>query len=105
MKLKTVNSSLITWSVMFGDKHDDWLVSYCADGDGIVQLVDYGQHFELVDQLETVKTWKNDGSEETVLAILEECQNYLAATYHEIFEEARHFENAHVSTDLSDQSN
>lgn len=92
MKIPTINTSKITWFVMHGDAHDDFLTAYCADGDGILQLIDYGTHVELSDQGEVVKTWDAANSVAELLPMLENAQQYLAATYHEIFENARHWE-------------
>lgn len=102
MKLQTIESSLVTWYVMEGDSHDDWVRSYCTDGDGILQLIERRDgSFELVDQCEVVKTWDDvDGYEEFML-ILEKAQSYLAATYHEIFEQAMHWNNPLDKEDYS----
>ena len=87
--MKTINSSKITWVVMQGDAHDDWLTTYCADGDGILQVVVYADRIELLDQLDVCKTWPTDAD---MGAVLEAAQMYLGATYHEIFETAEHHE-------------
>lgn len=73
---------------MHGDAHDDWITSYCADGDGILQVVIYADRIELLDQLDIVKTWPTDAD---VAAMLEDAQSYLAATYPEIYECAMHW--------------
>jgi len=87
--MQTVNSSKITWSVIEPDAHDFYQAIYCADGDGILELVDYGDHYMLRDQLDIVKVWpKFDDAE--LSERLEDAQNYLAATYNEIFQGARH---------------
>lgn len=92
MKFQTIDSSLVTWYIMEGDKHDDYKRTYCTDGDGILQLIErLDGSFELVDQLDIVKTWHDVDGEEEFLLILEEVQKYLAATYHEIFENAMHW--------------
>lgn len=91
MQPTTIDSSKITWCVMHGDDTDDFLTAYCADGDGIVQLVDYGTHVALLDQLDIVKTWDSADSLAELLPMLEAAQQYLAATYHAIFEDARHW--------------
>ena len=93
MQLQTVNSSKVTWSVIGAYEGDGSVRSFCADGDGIVQLLELSNKtYSLVDQCETVKTWNNVHSEEEVMLLLEQAQNYLAATYHEIFEDCRHGE-------------
>ena len=93
MQLQTVNSSKVTWSVIGAYEGDGSVRSFCADGDGIVQLLELSNKtYSLVDQCETVKTWNNVHSEEEVMLLLEQAQNYLAATYHEIYEDCCHGE-------------
>ena len=93
-KIKTIKSSLITWNIMEGKDFDDFKQVYCADGDGILQLIERRDgSFDLVDQLEVVKTWDDVDGFEEFLIVLENAQKYLAATYHEIFEDAMHWEN------------
>jgi hypothetical protein len=81
-------SSRITWYVMSGEPAcDDWITSYCADGDGMIQVVVYADRIELQDQLEVCKAWHADAD---ISRILEDAQSYLAATYHEIYADAQH---------------
>jgi hypothetical protein len=87
--MKTINSSKITWVIMQGDADDDWVTTYCADGDGIVQVVVYADRIELLDQLELCNTWATDAD---IGAVLEEAQEYLQSAYFEIFEDAQHHE-------------
>jgi hypothetical protein len=83
-------SSQITWGVMSGDAAcDDWITSYCADGDGMVQVVVYADRIELQDQMEVCKAW---GFDFDIRVILESAQSYIAATYHQIYEDAQHHE-------------
>ena len=83
-------SSKITWGVMTGDpKCDDWITSYCADGDGMVQVVVYADRIELQDQLEVCNTWAVDFD---ICEILENAQLYIGATYPQIYEDAQHHE-------------
>jgi hypothetical protein len=90
-KLQTIKSSKITWYVLDGAEWLDFVKCYCADGDGILQLEEHKDgSYALNDQGEIVKTWTNVSSNEDFLAILELAQSYLAATYHEIFEDAKH---------------
>lgn len=86
--LQTIDSSKITWTIMQGSEHDDWITSYCADGDGILQVVTFADRIELQDQLDVVKTWPVDAD---IAQVLEAAQSYLAATYHEIYECAMHW--------------
>ena len=84
-----INSSKIQWSVMHGGDDEGFLTAYCADGEGLVQVVDYGTHVALEDQCAVCKTWDNINTLEDLLPILEVAQNYLAATYNEIFQDFR----------------
>ena len=93
MQLQTVNSSKVSWQVVGAYEGDGSLRSFCADGDGILQLLELPDNtYCLVDQCETVKTWNNVHSEEEVMLLLEEAQNYLAATYNDIYQLAKHGE-------------
>ena len=88
--MTTFKSSKITWNVWSGDAAaDDYLKVYCADGDGMLQVVVYADRIELQDQTEVCKTWPADAD---MTVILESAQSYLAATYHDIFEDAQHHE-------------
>lgn len=88
-QLKTINSSKITWVIMQGDADDDWITTYCADGDGILQVVVYADRIELLDQLELCNTWATDAD---IGAVLEGAQMYLQSAYFEIYETAKHNE-------------
>lgn len=80
-----VESSRLKWMAMPADPDDDHSMSYCADGDGMVQVFEYGDRgYEIADQLEPVAYF---GPSEPLRVILEHAQLYLAATYHELFEE------------------
>ncbi len=84
-----IQSSKLSWTVIHGGKGEDWLTSYCSDGDGIIQVVDYGTHVTLEDQCEVCKTWVNINTLEDLKPILEDAQMYLAAFYNGIFQEIR----------------
>ena len=87
-KLGVFKSSKIVWYVMNGEPVcDDWITTYCADGDGMVQVVVYADRIELQDQLEVCKTWEPSAD---IRAIMENAQMYLAATWHEVYEKAQH---------------
>lgn len=79
-QIGTIESSLIVWSVFIGDDHE---TIYCADGDGMLQVVrrdgDAWQ-YRVLDQLETVGTF---GS---LSDALEFGQDRLAECYPEAFE-------------------
>lgn len=85
----SINSSKISWTIINGGDGDNFVTSYCADGDGIIQVVDYGTHVTLEDQCEVCNTWHNIKTQEDLLPILEEAQGYLAAFYHDIFQDFR----------------
>ena len=94
--MTTFNSSKITWNVWLGDAAaDDYLKVYCADGDGMLQVVVYADRIELQDQLDACYVWPADGD---MTAILEAAQFYLSATYPDIFIDAMHW-NDTLSTD------
>ncbi len=86
-RLNTIDSSKITWYILQGGKHEDWVTTYCADGDGILQVVIYADRIELLDQLDLCTKWATDTDIGTVL---EAAQDYLEATYQEIYEHAMH---------------
>lgn len=88
MKLKTIDSSKITWTVFPSMTREEPANIYCADGDGILQVVAYADRIELLDQLDVCNTWPADAD---MGAVLEAAQAYLAATYHEIYEDAMHW--------------
>ena len=67
--------------------------SFCADGDGILQVVEYANNvYCLEDQCERVKYWHDIDTAEKLKEVLENAQNYLAATYHAIYDDAKHWE-------------
>jgi len=101
MQFKTIDSSKITWYEMDGDEGCN-VRTFCADGDGILQVIEYAHgRFELVDQMDVVKVWTD-----TPLAeVLENAQSYLAATYHQIFEDAMHWNDEPTTEDLREQMN
>ena len=88
-KIATIQSSKITWQVFPSnpetDGSDGLVNEYCADGDGIVVVLEsVNGHFYLVDQLEDIADLGTDKS-----VALENAQNYLAATYNEIYQLAK----------------
>lgn len=85
MEIKTINSSKLNWEIFPQNPEttgSDGLVNeYCADGDGFVVVLENERgEFFLVDQGDDVANLGNDRQE-----ALERAQNYLAATYNEIF--------------------
>lgn len=100
--MSTIDSSKITWCIMQGDANDDWLTTYCADGDGILQVVVYADRIELLDQLEVCKTWPTDAD---IGAVLEAAQHYLQSAYFEIYEAAMHWNDEPTTDELRKQMN
>lgn len=83
--IEYVESSRLKWAAMPADPDEEHTMSYCADGDGMVQLYAYADRgFELYDQLEPVAFF---GPETPLRDALEHAQAYLAATYHQLFED------------------
>lgn len=93
--MKTINSSKLSWYVLEPDSSSYFQLLYCADGDGIIEVADYGDHYLLRDQFEIIKMWpKNEFDDDAqqladLLSHLENAQNYMAATYNGIFQELR----------------
>jgi hypothetical protein len=74
----TIESSLLVWSIFISDDHE---TIYCADGDGMVQVICRdGDAWHVLDQLETVGTF---GS---LFDALEFGQDRIAEFYPEVFE-------------------
>jgi hypothetical protein len=89
MKLQTINSSKITWTIYPADTWEGYIEQYCADGDGIVTIK--AMHcgcFVLSDEIEFLASFK------TLTEALEGGQMWLANDYPWIFEEAQHHEGA-----------
>ena len=87
MRLKTINSSKITWTIYPGDSYEMFIEQYCADGDGIVTVkaMKCGC-FILSDELEFLASFK------TLTEALEGGQMWLANDYPWVFEESQHHE-------------
>ena len=85
MQLQTIDSSKITWTIYPRDEDDSFLESYCADGDGLVQVKKNKQgRFELYDEMEQLASF------DTLAEALEGGQMWLANDYNEVFQSARH---------------
>jgi hypothetical protein len=83
MKLKTIDSSKITWTIYPADEYS--LESYCADGDGLVQIKsNKSGSFDLYDELELLANFTS------LSAALEGGQMWLANDYNEVFQSVRH---------------
>jgi hypothetical protein len=87
-QLKTIDSSKITWTVFPSTTREEPAAIYCADGDGILQVVAYADRIELLDQLDVCNTWSAGAD---IAAVLEVAQAYLEANYAEIYEDAMHW--------------
>jgi hypothetical protein len=86
--MQTFDSSKIVWSILTPCKHDKWTSVYCADGDGIVQVMVYDSKIKLVDQGDCVKTW---AAKTEISKVLEDAQDYIFKNYPEIYEDAMHW--------------
>ena len=80
MQVQTINSSKLSWEAF---KHSDGSVTYCADGDGFVELEQHasGDFFNLNEQGSPIA----DIEGKTLAEALEIAQSYLAANYPGIF--------------------
>ena len=87
-QFKTINSKNISWFYFDCVYKNKKATQYCADGDGIVIVLVYSKSgkIELRDQGELCATFTN------LENALDQADKYLAATYHEIWEDARHWE-------------
>ncbi len=87
-----ISTEHIRWDVMVGDAStgDDYVACYCADNEGLVQVVDYGDRgVTIEDQLYVVKRFPKVDTEGDILAILKDAEKYLAATYNDVFQDFR----------------
>lgn len=89
-ELNTVDSSLVTWYVIDAGDSENQIRSFCADGDGILQVVVYADKIELSDQGDSILTW-DAGAD--MGEILEAAQAYLQENYPAIYEDAMHWNN------------
>jgi hypothetical protein len=88
--MQTINSSKIEWEIFTA--HKDFPLSYCADGDGFVTLEQYeddngGTYWVLCDQGSPIADINCLNENHSLADALEIAQNYLAATYNEIFKD------------------
>lgn len=87
MKLQTIDSSKIKWTIYPAEEHSEFLESYCADGDGLVQIKkNQSGRFELFDEMEQLASF------DTLIEALEGGQMWLANDYNEVFQSARHYQ-------------
>jgi hypothetical protein len=90
-RLKTIDSSKITWTIYPGDLGCN-VRSFCADGDGIVVVEEYADNvYALCDQNDRVQVWRDVETPEQLAAVLEVAQAHLEANYPEIYEDAMHW--------------
>lgn len=89
MKLQTINSSKITWTIYQGSSYSDFVESYCADGDGLIAI-----HKRLSGDYAVFAEMTSD-EPEGVFASLEEAlakgEELLLEHYPEIYEDAKHW--------------
>jgi hypothetical protein len=82
-KIETISVDGVAWEIFPGAPNvDDFKYAYCADGDGMVQVVEHasGQYrFELLDQLEHCAYFDN------LADALADATKYLAAQYRDIY--------------------
>lgn len=91
MKLSTIDSSKITWTIYPGDEGSS-IRTICADGDGIVTVEEHADNvYSLYDQNERIETWFGVETPEQLLAVLEFAQAHLQANYPEVYEDAMHW--------------
>ena len=84
MRLSTIKSSKITWTIYLGDSWNDFTEQYCADGDGMVvvkTMRDGG--FVLEDQGDVLASFDDVGT------ALEAAQDRLESDYPCVFEESQ----------------
>jgi hypothetical protein len=90
-RLKTIDSSKITWTIYPGDEGCS-IRTFCADGDGIVTVEEHADNvYSLYDQNDRLQTWHGVETPEQILAILEVAQAHLEANYSEVYESAMHW--------------
>lgn len=75
--VRTIESSKLEWEVFPFADH----TAFCADGDGIVSLEQYADHYLLLDQGDVIARMPNGFLSDA----LETAQKYLAATYPVVF--------------------
>jgi hypothetical protein len=89
-KIKTFDSSMVTWYIIDAGKDENQIRLFCTDGDGILQVVVYTDRIELQDQFDACMTW---GVDADMGEILEAAQTYLQENYPSIYEDAMHWNN------------
>jgi|GEM_PF-3395443 len=104
-RLKTIDSSLITWVIMRGDLGCN-VRSFCADGDGMVVVEEYADNiYALYDQDKRIQLWRDVETPEQLAAVLEVAQAHLDANYREAFENAMHWNDEPTTDELRKQMN
>jgi hypothetical protein len=85
MKLDTINSSKITWTIYPSDSWQDFTELYCADGDGMLTVQHMRDGSFIVDeQGEVLSHFDN------LVDALEAAQAHLLVAYPCVFEESQH---------------
>jgi hypothetical protein len=89
MKLQTINSSHLTWTIYPAASYEDCIESYCADGDGLVEIYKRlsGVYYAICHFSE---------APEGIFATLEEAlakgEQLLHKHFPEVYEEAMHWD-------------
>jgi hypothetical protein len=104
-RLKTVDSSRITWTIYPGDLGCN-VRSFCADGDGMVVVEEYADNvYALCDQFDRIQVWRDVATTDRVNEILEIAQAHLEANYPEVYEAAMHWNDEPTTDELRKQMN
>lgn len=88
--MNTINSSKITWTIYQGSSYDDFIESYCADGDGLITI--YKRLSGVYAIFDDMCSDKPAGIFETLEEALAKGEELLLKYYPEVFEECRHWE-------------
>jgi hypothetical protein len=87
MRLKTINSSKITWTIYPSDSWQDFTAQYCADGDGMLTVKHMRDgSFIVDDQGEILSHFDN------LTDALEVAQSHMLVAYPWVYEESQHYE-------------
>jgi hypothetical protein len=104
-RLKTIDSSRITWTIYPGDLGCN-VRSFCADGDGMVVVEEYADNvYALCDQFDRIQVWRDVSTTDRVAEILEIAQAHLEANYPEAYESAMHWNDEPTTDELRKQMN
>jgi len=91
MNTQTINSANIAWTIYRGSSYDDFVESYCADGDGLVAI-----HKRLSGVYAIFTDMCSDrpsGIFERLEDALAKGEELLHKHYPEVYEDCKHYEN------------